>query len=608
VSFQNYLFSLFLFAALAHGDSVSQTDWSGGSSVYGPDISWNDEFFDSDSITWSESPGEITLLLSIEEHYIGYLPSACCIRPKDIDQDGDMDVLVAGDFDGRIAWFENNDTDASWAVQTIDINFEDARGACSEDIDGDGDFDVIGASAEENTIAWWSNLDGTGHSWTKYIIDSSFAGASSVCSQDMDGDGDMDVVGAASDAGGEIAGWENLDGYGTTWAKHSITGSFDGANSVHLADLDNDGDLDVIGAAIDADVVACWLNEGPAALWTEVIIDGYFLMASCVYAADIDGDGDADVLGAGIGLGEITWWENVDGSGLVWTENLITEDFDGARSVWAEDIDADGDMDIIGGSSTGQMVHLWENRDGAGSSWIEHVIDAGVHGASVCSEDINGDGNMDILAADPWTDKVFWWDVIGYPSEGSLESSCLYLQNDPGWDSIDWVSDELTGTSVSVQVRSCDSPHPDSMGAWSDPLTAPCSLSGILDENDSFFQYRVLLETSIPKATPLLEEITVNWLSVAVSDYLEPIPAGTSLLPFTPNPSTDVSVRFYLTEAAPVNITVFDLSGRTVDENLMEECCSGFHDIQLLNFSPGIYLCRMTSGSFVATRKFVIVR
>lgn len=70
----------------------------------------------------------------------------------------------------------------------------------------------------------------------------------------------MDVFGAAGNAD-DITWWENIAGDGTAWSGHTVDGTFDRAYSVHAADLDGDGDMDVLGAAGIADEITWWENS-----------------------------------------------------------------------------------------------------------------------------------------------------------------------------------------------------------------------------------------------------------------------------------------------------------------------------------------------------------
>ena len=124
-------------------------------------------------------------------------------------------------------------------------------------MDGDGDVDILGAGENNNDISWWIN-DGNPkqNTWAEYTIDASFGGAFSVYATDMDGDGDIDVLGAAK-ADNDISWWEN-DGTpnNNDWTEYKIENSFNGARSVYATDMDGDGDVDVLGAAADADAVS----------------------------------------------------------------------------------------------------------------------------------------------------------------------------------------------------------------------------------------------------------------------------------------------------------------------------------------------------------------
>ena len=68
--------------------------------------------------------------------------------------------------------------------------------------------------------------------------------------------------------------------------------------------------------------------------------------ARSVFAADMDGDGDMDIISASINDDTIAWYENNGAADPSWTAADIATSADGARSVFAADMDGDGDMDI----------------------------------------------------------------------------------------------------------------------------------------------------------------------------------------------------------------------------------------------------------------------
>ena len=247
--------------------------------------------------------------------------------------------------------------------------------------------------------------------WTVHTVDGSFNGARSVYAADVDGDGDMDVLGAACEAN-DIAWWENTTGDGTAWTERTVDGTFDSAWTVYAADVDGDGDMDVLGAAYLDDAIAWWENTaGDGTSWTERTVDGAFVGAISVYAADVDGDGDMDVLGAALMDDDIAWWENTAGDGTSWTVHAVDVAFDGARSVYAADVDGDGDMDVLGAAENADNIAWWENTAGDGTSWTVHAVDVAFDGAySVYAADVDGDGDMDVLGAAAIADDITWWE------------------------------------------------------------------------------------------------------------------------------------------------------------------------------------------------------
>ena len=585
-----------------YANSAIQTDWSGGSGVWAPVTDWSNYFYLATYIEWGSIPGDIILQIPAGHTVAEDFNGVDWVYSEDIDGDGDMDILGAAINADDITWWENMDgSGTSWTEHTIDGDYNGARCVYAEDIDGDGDMDVLGAPWEDD-LNWWENMDGSGTSWSEHTIDDYFPQTATVYAEDIDGDGDMDVI-SVSTSSNRVNWWENEDGTGINWIEHLIDMSFDWGFCIYAEDINGDGDMDVLGASVNADDIIWWENEdGLGTSWIAHTVDNYFYAASFVYSEDIDNDGDMDVLGASFHLDAIAWWENTDGSGTSWIKHTVDSDFDAASSAFAVDIDGDGDIDIIGSAWTADRITWWENTDGSGTSWVEHTIEVDFDGAtSVYAEDINGDGDIDVLGAARFDDKIAWWDFGKYSSEGSLESTILNTWSNPQWASIDWNSSVPAGTDLYFQYKT--SSDYQNMGIWSDPIYEPCFLSGMLDK---YFQYRVTMETDDPNSTPALHDITLNWDPYGIEDG--PNTLEYSLLGVIPNPTCGaVRIHFELPEYSLVRLSVLDLSGRIVSEICGDEYSTGFHDVLLGDFTPGIYFCRMISGDFSATQRFVVI-
>ncbi len=133
--------------------------------------------------------------------------------------------------------------------------------------------------------------------------------------------------------------------------------------------------------------------------------------ARSVYAVDVDGDGDIDVLSASFSDNKIAWYENTFGDGSSWLPFTITTDIDSATSVYAADMDGDGDIDALSASQLDDKIAWYENTSGDGSSWSTRIITTDAEGAfSVYAADVDGDGDMDALSASIDEDRIAWYE------------------------------------------------------------------------------------------------------------------------------------------------------------------------------------------------------
>ena len=96
--------------------------------------------------------------------------------------------------------------------------------------------------------------------------------------------------------------------------------------------------------------------------------------AASVFAIDLDGDTDIDVLTASTDDDTVAWYENDGATPPSFTEHIITASADGARSVFAIDLDGDTNIDVLSASNLDDSI-VWYESDGAmPPTFTEHVI------------------------------------------------------------------------------------------------------------------------------------------------------------------------------------------------------------------------------------------
>ena len=172
----------------------------------------------------------------------------------DLDRDGDPDVLAASMNDDEVAWYANrlNEASADFAPQRIiSTSGDGAFTVRAVDLDLDGDDDVLATSSIDGEITWYENrLGEPSADFAPGQIVSNLSPAPRAFVADLDGDGDPDVV-STSYNGDEVAWYENRLGEPSAdfGPRRIVTALADGVNSASLADLDGDGDPDIVSAS-----------------------------------------------------------------------------------------------------------------------------------------------------------------------------------------------------------------------------------------------------------------------------------------------------------------------------------------------------------------------
>jgi len=607
-------------ASVSLAQTDTQTDWSGGDGVSGPVLTWENAFDMEIGVNWNTSSGELILDYTTPmEHGIAntYVRANYAV-PVDLDGDGDTDMLGAAGrysppyfFSGRIDWWENVDgVGADWLRHDVDNNFDSAPSVCCADLDGDNDMDIIGAAyGSLNNITWWENVDGAADSLTPHIIPTTVESISSIDTADVNGDGFIDLI--STDTGNDVIWLENVDGTGNNWMEHVI-GYINTPYDVFAADVDGDEDIDLVSASFNGDYISWFENlDGSGTAWEEHDVASDFNGARSVYACDLDGDDDIDVVGAASLGWEIKWWENTDGTGNSWSEHTINDNVNYAFSVYASDINGDGDMDVLGAGFYSDAIIWWENAGGTGLNWNEHIIDDNFDGArDVTAADIDNDGDTDIVGTAQEAGDISWWDVTCCIGLGELVSSILDTEMEAQWDSISWNSNEPGGASVTFQVRS--STDPLYMGTWSEIITKPESLEPYLIAGDRYVQYKTILETVDPGLSPELQDITLIWSQYVGVEQLI-VDSWQPAVRIYPNPTDGIAdFRLLISEFGRMTLLIYDLHGRVVAIVVDQVMKPGEHSVMFdtRKLQPGVYIVQQSAigNQQSAIEKLMVVR
>ena len=199
------------------------------------------------------------------------------------------------------------------------------------DLDGDGDLDVVGGSRGEARVVWFENRGSTEFDFRerRIDIDGARGGGFNLAFEDMNSDGRIDIV-LATTLG--LAWIAQPSDKADPWIAHPI-GTFepDSITGFALADIDGDGDLDIMAGGY---------SGGPR-----------------------DRDGDVSPNDA---LGRLGWFQNPGDPAMPWSRHDISRRKRGMFDQFvARDLDRDGDMDFI---STRGNSHPFD-----GVFWLEQV-------------------------------------------------------------------------------------------------------------------------------------------------------------------------------------------------------------------------------------------
>ena len=240
----------------------------------------------------------------------------------------------------------------------------------------------------------------------------SLSRASNVAAGPLDGVAGSDVFADAESTGELVVALQQLGG---TWSLADLPAPGAASRATELADLDGDGDLDLVYTDFSQGKLFWRANDlSNSGTFLAPVQVASYAGAQGTMAADIDGDTDLDLVLAGRVADAYEWLENVNGDGSSWSAHTIATSVNAAQAVWAADFDGDGDLDVAGGSSSASGTLTWyENASGDGSTWVGRVIASGRFNG-VTAGDMDLDGDLDIVVQDTASGgRLVWFENGG---------------------------------------------------------------------------------------------------------------------------------------------------------------------------------------------------
>jgi len=331
----------------------------------------------------------------------------------DLDADGDIDIILASYSVSKIAWCKNDGTGHFGSPINIPTEKKWISSIHIRDINGDGHMDFIATSQYSNEVFSMKN-DGNGSFGEYAIIFKSSDGVAGTSPADIDGDGDIDVIWKGKKV--DYIAWSKNNGEGKFGIRNIIAYLNENPSSMRVVDMNNDGRLDILAAFNQERKIVWYENKGNgffgniqvAGQNNQKIISDYAGYVNSVYAVDLDGDGDIDVLSASNNEDEIAWYEN-DGEENFSTAKKIANKTTRAHFISAADLDFDGDMDVLSASNDNYKL-VWYENNGEENFGEENYI---TNKKSIHIFDFDNDEKLDILTKDG-SDIVWYENLSNY--------------------------------------------------------------------------------------------------------------------------------------------------------------------------------------------------
>ena len=296
------------------------------------------------------------------------------------------------------------------------------------DLDGDGDADVIGSDTVGGRLVWIeSNGDADPGFTIEHEIAAQIAAPRAVAAGDLDGDGDLDIAAAGVFNSEQILWFENQGGVPPVFAARPIgprpnletTGI---VRSVTLADLDADGDLDVVCGfflpiSAASGHVTVYLNNGaPSPLFSRFQLpspSAALRETTSVAVGDLNGNGLTDIVATsrtpsvGDSADSVVVWFNTGSPVPGFIPTVVASGLGNPSASLVEPLASDGLPDIAVSLEEVGLIAVFANNQGSPGTFVQPQLFAASGVVDLAAADVVGGPEPDLFAATPLGPAVF---------------------------------------------------------------------------------------------------------------------------------------------------------------------------------------------------------
>lgn len=349
--------------------------------------------------------------------------SALAVTAADFDNDGDADVAAA--VSTGVDIFANNGSGVLAFNNTVATGAGTARSMVAQDLNGDGNMDLVKSASSLKVAVYLGNGDLTFQPAVTYATTYD---VQSVTTSDFNNDGIPDIAAGTFDSGfpgnGHLVVWLG-NGNGTFQAALEYALPSGGSYGIAAADFNNDGNMDLAGTTYFDKEVVVFLGDGTGGMTQHALIsDASILETFMINAADYTGDGNIDLMFTDVGQNRSHLWTG-NGTGS-FSMNAYYVAISGNNR--AADLDQDGDLDHY--SSWPHDAHfklLFNNGSGTFGA-VTSVVTPSIT-QDIYAIDLNNDGALDLVTSNSAANSISTFLNVPAVNNAPTAPTTLYSNN-----------------------------------------------------------------------------------------------------------------------------------------------------------------------------------